>query len=72
MNIAALADTVLSALAAMHAAGVAHGDLKPDNVFIEDRSATPRAVLVDLGLARAADAPGAGPRSAAGSGTTKG
>jgi tetratricopeptide (TPR) repeat protein len=63
---AALADAVLTALAAMHAAGIVHGDLKPDNVFIEDRAATLRAVLVDLGLARAVGASSPGPPSAAG------
>jgi tetratricopeptide (TPR) repeat protein len=63
---AALADAVLCTLAAVHDAGVVHGDLKPDNVFIEDRGATMRAVLVDLGLAWPAGAASAGPRSAAG------
>ncbi|HWN69842.1 MAG TPA: protein kinase, partial [Haliangium sp.] len=63
---AALADEVLTALAAMHAAGVVHGDLKPDNVFIEHRGANPRAVLVDLGLARPVGASSPGPPSAAG------
>jgi tetratricopeptide (TPR) repeat protein len=63
---AALADVVLTALAAMHGAGVVHGDLKPDNVFIEDRGATVRAVLVDLGLAGAVGASSPGPPSAAG------
>jgi tetratricopeptide (TPR) repeat protein len=63
---AALADVLLTSLAAMHAAGVVHGDLKPDNVFIEDGAAPPRAVLVDLGLARAVGASSPGPPSAAG------
>jgi serine/threonine protein kinase len=36
------------ALAALHAAGLAHGDLKPDNVRLDDAG---NAVLLDLGYA---------------------
>jgi eukaryotic-like serine/threonine-protein kinase len=63
---AVLADAVLAALAAMHEAGIVHGDVKPDNVFIENRAQAGRAVLVDLGLARAVGASSPGPPSAAG------
>jgi tetratricopeptide (TPR) repeat protein len=63
---AALAGAVLTALAAMHGAGIVHSDLKPDNVFVEDHGPILRAVLVDLGLARPVGASGAGPPSAAG------
>jgi transcriptional regulator with GAF, ATPase, and Fis domain/tetratricopeptide (TPR) repeat protein len=38
-------------LAALHRAGLAHGDVKPDNVVVDDRG----AFLVDLGLAVAVD-----------------
>ena len=39
-------------LAAAHAAGLVHGDFKPDNVVVED--ATGRVCVVDFGVARAA------------------
>ncbi|HET9622928.1 MAG TPA: serine/threonine-protein kinase [Kofleriaceae bacterium] len=40
---------VLSGLEAIHAAGFVHGDVKADNVLIEDDD---RATLIDLGLMR--------------------
>ncbi|SDS58888.1 Protein kinase domain-containing protein [Friedmanniella luteola] len=43
-----LTQQLLSALLPLHAAGVAHLDLKPDNVVVRDG----RAVVVDLGSAR--------------------
>ncbi len=43
---------VADGLAAIHRAGLVHGDVKPDNVVI-DRAG--RAIVVDLGLARAVD-----------------
>jgi outer membrane protein assembly factor BamB len=51
-----LVDGVCSALAAAHAAGVAHRDLKPHNVMLCGE----RAVITDFGLAAAGD--GAGTR----------
>lgn len=42
---------VLSGVAAIHAAGIVHGDLKPDNVLV-DESGRPR--IVDFGLSQLA------------------
>lgn len=44
---------LLDALSALHARGRIHGDLKPENVFIDD---APRATLVDLGAVLAEEA----------------
>jgi hypothetical protein len=43
--------TAFDALATVHAAGVVHGDVSPDNVLVSGNGA--RAVLVDFGLALA-------------------
>ncbi|MFH1464509.1 MAG: NIF family HAD-type phosphatase [Pseudomonadota bacterium] len=46
---AALCDQVLDALEAVHAAGVAHNDLKPDNLLFD---AAGNLHLIDFGIAR--------------------
>ncbi|WP_239014278.1 serine/threonine-protein kinase PknK [Archangium violaceum] len=47
----ALVDT----LGAVHARGFLHGDLKPENIFLDDTA--PTAILFDFGLARRLGAP---------------
>jgi len=48
---------VASALSAVHAAGMIHRDLKPDNVFLVERRGNPCFVKVlDFGVAKLADA----------------
>jgi serine/threonine-protein kinase len=48
---------VLDALDAAHRAGVVHRDVKPSNVFVEDRGGRLRARLLDFGVAKTAGDP---------------
>ena len=48
----ALAAQILSALAALHPEGVAHRDLKPDNLLVDVVDGRPRVRLADFGIAR--------------------
>ena len=58
-EVVALARRLGAGLASLHRAGLAHGDLAPDNVMVPG-GAVRRAVLLDLGSARAFATP-AGP-----------
>ena len=54
-ELSALAGALLRALSALHASGVVHGDLSPDNIMLAgDRCAEPR--LIDFGVAQAVGA----------------
>jgi predicted ATPase/class 3 adenylate cyclase len=48
-----VAEQVLSGVAAAHAAGLVHRDLKPDNILLEDTPAGTHARVADFGIARA-------------------
>jgi serine/threonine protein kinase len=43
---------VASALAALHRAGIVHGDVKPDNIIVDPMLESERVALIDLGASR--------------------
>lgn len=51
-RIARLFDQVLSALGAVHAAGLVHGDVKSDNFLVDSVNRDNHVVMIDFGLAR--------------------
>jgi serine/threonine protein kinase len=52
---ASLLAQTASGLAAVHAAGIVHRDVKPTNVLVSDREGGPVALLTDFGIARAVE-----------------
>ena len=58
--ILAIAAQIASAVGALHAAGVVHCDVKPENVFVlhgPGPGGAPRVKVIDYGVARLADSP---------------
>jgi len=57
-TIIAITAQVASALAALHAVGFVHCDVKHDNVFVlADAGGSPRVKVIDFGVSRAVDEP---------------
>jgi serine/threonine protein kinase len=56
-TVLAIAAQVSAALAALHAAGVMHCDVKPENIFVIGAPDNLRVKLIDFGVSRLADEP---------------
>lgn len=51
-EVIAIAEQILSALAAAHARGIIHRDLKPENIFLVERRGRMVAKLLDFGVSK--------------------
>src|SRR5678815_6137383 len=51
-RIRTIASQILSGLAAIHRAGLVHGDMKSANVLVDSSDGIDRVKIIDLGLAR--------------------
>lgn len=56
-TILSIAAQVAAALTALHAAGIMHCDVKPENIFITGATTSPRVKLIDFGVSRFAHEP---------------
>lgn len=57
-HIRQIASQLLHGLAAIHRAGLVHGDVRPDNVIVDCDAPDDHVTIIDFGCARSPDTPG--------------